>query len=239
MLVLDTETKTQHQAQVKKDAYAVAVNEWCAVELDSARYVSFHPDDPLRQWGQAKSPRELIALIQKLNPNLVIEVNWLKPSKCAIYWLHGSVKEYLFAFENSVMPEYSIMQVKETLVPLGGDFLDHRDINIKPLPRERQRAFDALLSDIERHPIVPTQDASCYNDPRLDTLDEIMEDDPTEGWKIERTVGREETRGWRTVLVCLVQRGLASPAKVERLAGVGQRASWQAHMGKGDVFSPW
>lgn len=48
----------------------------------------------------------------------------------------------------------------------------------------------------------------------------------------ERTLGKESIRGWRTILVRLVERGLASPAAVEKLVGPSPRASWAALMKK-------
>ena len=55
------------------------------------------------------------------------------------------------------------------------------------------------------------------------------------GQKLVKKAGAELLRGWRTVFVTLVIKGLVTPNAVERLVGGSDRASWNRKLGKKSV----
>jgi len=68
----------------------------------------------------------------------------------------------------------------------------------------------------------------------MDTISVRRPDGKVEGmWKTVQVPGHEVKRGWRTVLVRLIHKGLVSLSEVERVFGVGDRETWRVLTGKG------
>lgn len=152
--------------------------------------------DPERQRGRYMFPVDLEAAITKLlGPDKAhFLVNPRDPSKKALYILMPDGNHwYLCAYENGMMPEYSVMEYKTEWIP-----------------------------DPDVDELVPSE----------------LKNKGENAAMMERQVpARELSRGWRTVFVTLILKGLVSPEAVERLVGGSDRAAWNART-KGNVVSP-
>lgn len=83
-------------------------------------------------------------------------------------------------------------------------------------------------------------------DPRFGVIDRKdmpnLEKDPDAlrpGWRRVAVPWGEKTRGWRTVLVRLIQAGLISVAGAENEFGSDETPEWRQHTGKGDYTTPF
>ncbi len=59
------------------------------------------------------------------------------------------------------------------------------------------------------------------------------------GWRRVQIPWGESKRGWRTVLVRLIQAGLLSAEETEREFGADQTPEWHQYTGKGEFTSPF
>ena len=219
MLVLDSQrleqrrqekTVERHREQIRK-AYENLFS--LSVWIDSEE----NPTDILKRLGTPMTHLELEARLKKLTGELHFEDhpdNWRRKALPGT-WLSGSLplsyttpkrvayrvlpdgsRQYLFAYEAGIMPEYSIL----------------RRISLD--------RWDGKTTHIDR------KDLGRDLKPGTKRLD---------------LPWREEVRGWRTVLVRLIQCGILTVEQVERTFGSGKTASWAAKTGKRDrsLSPPW
>lgn len=74
---------------------------------------------------------------------------------------------------------------------------------------------------------------------RIDRKD-VAGEGPGPGMRRSVQVGREVFRGWRTVIIRLVDEGLLTPTQAEGLFGEAQREEWAFRMGKrAEKKVPW
>ena len=59
------------------------------------------------------------------------------------------------------------------------------------------------------------------------------------GWRKVTIPWGEQTRGWRTVLVRLIQAGLITPTQAETEFGSDETPEWRQYTGKGEFTSPF
>ncbi len=108
-------------------------------QLENAVYLNSNNTNPClveKQLGNSLTPEQFGAKLKKLNPSLKIETHPTNPSKICIYYNNGTTREYITVCENILIPEHSIMCVKEEEVPdtdimrkrtIGGVTVNHID----------------------------------------------------------------------------------------------------------------
>jgi hypothetical protein len=153
--------------------------------------VSQDVTDPERQRGTLLTVREVEDKIKKLiGPDRChFEVHPVNPSKKCFYFVKPNQERwFVCAFENGLMPEWSIMSYKDEWVV----------------------------------------------DPSVDHIDkaEVLRTDGHAGMKKIRRPWREDVRGWRSVLVAILLKGLITPDQLERSLRETDRATWHKKLGK-------
>ena len=140
-----------------------------------------------------------------------IDNPWI-PDKKAIVRVKGTEFETICPYERGLMPEHSVMQLVTKEIP-DSEVLGRR----KAMNRK----------DLGKYEYVPGQG--------------FVFDDTTvrPGFKRIKQVGRELKRGWRTVLLRLIQEGLISLYDVERLFGSKDHPSWAQNTGRREAVLPW
>lgn len=148
------------------------------LRLTSSVLFEDHPDNHLRKFASAffTSPSQSS-----------LPFSLLTPKRLAYRIRQDGRREFLFAFEKGIMPEYSILR------------------------RVTREVWDGKTTHIDR------RDLGRDTHPGR-----VRVDLP---W-------REEVRGWRTVLLRLVECGILTLEQVERAFGPGQSTFWAARLGK-------
>lgn len=166
------------------------------------------PTNTLARLGTPMTNVELEARIRKMAPNLLFENHpenkarkavisfasqagiphsWMTPKRCAYLVKPSGEKQFLFAFEAGIMPEYSILR------------------------RISRLSWNGKTTHIER------ADLKGSTPP---------------GMRVLNLPWREEVRGWRTVLLRLVECGILTLEQVESSFGPGKTRSWASKLGK-------
>lgn len=204
--VFDTESLSRQRTISAREKHEQQVRDWIREQQNNVVVINdfdLSPANAERQVGQAMFANKMEERLKRLNANLLFEVNPFNSGKKALYHIQSGQKIFICAYENGVMPEHSIMSVKEQ-EDIHTDFVGaKRHINRKDLPGYK-------ISD----------------------GDVTWEGGVTPGFHKRQVIWHEAIRGWRTVLIKLVQHKLASPAQVEALFGIDGRPEWASKMGK-------
>jgi len=209
MLIHTEETTRKTAPFAKREEYREKIQEWINRETRYAMYLEDETSgyaDPEKRLGKPLSTEKLEAKLKKVNPKLAFEFNQFNSTKKAVYLVDSRGKRFICAYENMVMPERSIMKVREIEVPENVEHIDRKDLG--PVELIPGRGF------------VPKNGVNPYI-------------------RKVRTPWGEHIRGWRTVLIKLVQEGVATPTQIERAFGPDNTKEWQAHLGKAQVVLPW
>lgn len=218
MLAITPETKKRQELLQKAEQYREELKRWIYDQLKDNQYIMEDGRCLARLVDQIGTPMSASALEEKLKkhfPNLVFVVNPNNPAMKMMYVRRNGALDPICAYHNGIMPEHSVMRMKEILVPreefIRGPGIGH--VNHKDLP-------------LEKTEFVP---GAGYVD----------QDGVPLGFRRELRPWGEEIRGWRTVLVKLVVSGIATPAQIERIFGSANRRAWAEHMGKREKSLPW
>lgn len=231
--VFDTAKRRQHRIIERGLAQRERQQKWCLAQLASASLFTdeLDPTDPARQTGRPMSSEQLTKLLRKWNRSLIIETHPTNFQQIVVYKQYLGQKLTATTFAAGALPEFSIMarnyEIVETELPMTpeGDEI----LSIKRIPEGVKRAMRAAVDEILNSPTnIYTEDSA------LALLERVLEESSYESLvhKKLKQVGRELVRGWRTVLVRLVQQGLLSPEPIERLVTGTDRLSWAVHVGR-------
>lgn len=184
--------------------------EWAKEQVQDSVYVEndlISPANEESQLGKVLNTLDFENKLKRLIPNLYFETNKHNDKMKALYILKNNTKEYLGAYHAGFMPEHSIVKVKEEMV------WDPEQTN-KPLNR----------ADLPKW--------NYTNGGRAIEFESAERP----GWRKRKIPAGELKRGWRTILIKLVLKGLISPEKVEINFGEpssywGKRA-WGYYSGK-------
>lgn len=115
----------------------------------------------------------------------------------------------------------------ETICPYDAGFMPEHEVRKADVTWIRDR-FQTHLErkDLPKHEVVPG-------------VGTVWESNDRPGWKKVVKLGHTLRRGWRTVLVRLVQSGLLTPTTAERAFGVDDRVQWANAMGKRSIITEW
>lgn len=173
--------------------------------------------DTDQQMGYPLTPRRLEKKLNSIISGLVYQINPNNKTKKAMYLSTPEGLEYLMAYENSLMPEHSIMRIVTHEYPDPAIFTGERT-----LERDEVPAYEKV-----EDPESPVG-YSYEFDPKAKRPGMIY---------VEKGFG-EATRGWRTVLLRLIQRGLASVELIEKTFKADDRAEWAKSTGKQTQVEP-
>ncbi len=155
---------------------------------------------------------ELEAKLLKLNAAFHFEHNEFNPTKKMIYLVDRRGKVPLFPYESGVMPERSIMNTKEEMVPVDDVFdnnnfkMNRKDLGKQTWDEEKKEFTSSTPNPYLRKVLIP--------------------------WS-------EKTRGWRTILIKLVIAGVITPRQAEESFGAADNREWQNSLGKASHNLPW
>ncbi len=218
MLIVDSVTAPRiARARAQEEAEA-KLRGWVADQLSNAVYVQDNDVSPAnfeRQLGKVMPSPEMEKRLEKLSTSLVFEHNPFNRSKKAVYVVRrGEGKVYICAYENGIMPEHSVMRVKEEITR------DYDAVGVGPTGRKLDR-----------------KDLPKYTE--VDGKITFEEEELLPGFKKTLIPYGEYKRGWRTVLVKLVEAKVLTPTQVESIFGADNRPEWASHMGKQAHALPW
>jgi len=172
--------------------------------------VNFGKED--QQLGRPLSPHQLESKLSKICHNLHFITHPNNPTKKVVYHLKpDGKKEFICAYENRYMPEHSVMRVIVHEYP-DPDFI----ATGKAIERSELPAYEKVED-------VTSPFGYGYEfDPKARRPGMLY---------IEKGHG-EETRGWRTVLLRLIQHNLITVDAAEREFSTDNRAEWAKSTGK-------
>ncbi|CAB4142873.1 hypothetical protein UFOVP434_46 [uncultured Caudovirales phage] len=160
------------------------------------------PTDIMQRMGKCLSPAELIKKLYKLSYYIAVERNPKNPKMYVLYSTRGGKKTYIGAFEDSLVPERTLMDTK-TVEDVDPSTLD---------PAWTPGKYDAPLKDV--HGII-----------------QIDESQPRPGL-IKYTIPWHITKmGYRTLLLRLMQQGIVSKTKIELEFGNDNTPEWASKTG--------
>lgn len=205
-LILDSGRLSVHRkraiSEASRDRIAAIVKQQTKDEV----YISDWANSPAnvqRQMGHPMASLDLERRLHKLNPALLFLPNPKNLSKMSIYVRYPGEIVRLGAYENGVMPEYSIHAVKsEETWDTSVDHLNRRD-----LPKHE---WNPHLGEFE---FDPTQ--------------------PLLGFRRTDVPWSEVVRGWRTVLLIVMMEGIVPLYAIEQEFGISDRPQWRVHTGRG------
>ena len=176
--------------------------------------------DEKQQAGTPLSPKELEIKLLRLCPALHFKFHPNNKTKKALYHKKpDNTLEFICAYENRVMPEHSVMRVVEHEYPDPEVFTKGRTIQRDELP-----AFEVVVDS--KSPI----GYSYEFDPTARRPGMIY---------VNKGFG-EQTRGWRTVLLRLIQHNLITVNAAEKEFRSDNRAEWAKWSGKlNDAQATW
>lgn len=159
-----------------------------------------NPTDSLKQLGRYYTSADFEKRILSLLPsNCAVIDNPYRPGFRAIIRPTHDGFETLCPYEGGILPEHSVMQCKTVEVP-DPDFISRKKtLDRKDLPKYEWSNEHGFIFD----------DTVCRP-----------------GFKREKQLGRELQRGWRTVLIRLIKKGLLTVDQAERTFGTSNTATW-------------
>ena len=235
MLALDTAKRRWHSQVERRLAHLERTRNWCLAQLASASLFTddLDPTNPEKQQGRPMSSEALIKLLRKWNRSLLIETHPTNFNQVVVYKMVGGEKRTAVTFAAGVLPEFSIMARQEQLVEkeLPTTSEGEEILSIKKIPEKVKQGMRAAINEILNNPTNVYDEESA-----MALLEQTLADTTYESLVHDKLkqVGRELVRGWRTVLVRLVQQQLVSADTVERLVKSTDRLSWAVKMGRRD-----
>jgi hypothetical protein len=168
------------------------------------------------QLGRPLTTEQFEAKLLKVNPNFRFFTGRVNTTMRYIGVEVSDGIEYATCFQRGVLPEHSIMDTEE----------------------EEVRDFSIGNPSLAGSPAIQRSDVMLALEKAAKTGEEV---DRTAGmgWKKVKRLNTEVTRGWRTVLVQLLNQGWIRLADVEREFGNGDRQAWQEHTGKAELTLPY
>lgn len=205
---------------------------WCTDQLRRGIVVEdASPTNIARQMGKPMSPEKLEGIIAKLNPSIKWRVNPFVPSKKALYIVENGVEEFICAYENAVMPEYSLFGV-----------MTEKGYNPDLFGEHRSQFTRDMMAESKATPVSFSKLEDMARDKGMEAVENYIADREKDTAEIGVTetkkLGREILRGWRTVLAILATAFLVSPTLVEQYVDASERESWNAHV-KRNTSSPF
>lgn len=200
-----------------QDIVAYAKNEMAhAVYVDDKQ---IDPTDSLKQLGRYYVSSDFERRLASLLPsNCAFIDNPYRAGFRALIRLHPispvfpSGYETISAFERGIIPEHSVLQLKNVDVP-DPDVLARRvTVRRADLPKHKYKPGEGFIFD--------------------DTV-------VRPGFKRTKQLGHEIKRGWRTVLLYGLKAGLFNLTEIERVFGSKDHPSWSQHTGKREMLLPW
>lgn len=188
----------------KNDVLKYISNEMShVVYLDDAK---LNPTIEDKQLGHVLSSTEMEARLRKILPSSCVFIDnpWRFGFR-AVVRLTREGQETLVPYEKGPMPEHSVMSCNWKEVP-DPDYIS----------RKRALGRDSLT----KHEWVPGEGFV------------FDENEPRPGFLKVRQIGRELKRGWRTVLIKLIQSNVLTLGDAERYFGSDDFPTWQYHTGK-------
>ena len=173
--------------------------------------------NPEVQKGTALTHEQFEKRLGKLNKNLQFEDHPSNPTKRCAYLRRPDGLEYLTVYERGVLPENSVFQevIKEDLDPM-----------IFSNPK-----FVIERADLPKHEVIrPTVDESG----NIISVGDVLFDerDPAPGKIRRKTAWSEVIRGWRTVLIRMLEWGVITKEATEREFGSSNTRNWAEKLGK-------
>lgn len=173
------------------------------------------PTNSIKQLGKPFTSQEFEKRLSTILPsNCTFIDNPYNPTKRAVIrTLPEGKTETLVPYERGWTPEHSVMQLVEKEIA-DVDVLSRRKaISRADLPKsEYVRGEGFVFDDTVTRP----------------------------GFRKIKQVGREITRGWRTVLLKLVIQNIITLTDVERVFGTDYSPNWASHMhGRNEFTLPW
>lgn len=215
MIVVDEVTQERYKARRQQEEQRERQRQWALEELQDCRVVldpNTSPANVERQMGQKMPLAEFEKKLQQLDPAFHFEVVPGNTSKKYLWHSRPGGRLKVCLYENSPMlTEYSLFSTKDE--EMIDPTVNH--ISRKDLPK-------ATWAGLEYDPETGDVRGEGYR----------FESDIRPGMVKVSRPWNEIVRGWRTVLAQIVQTGLASPERVERLFGASPRRTWAAKMGK-------
>lgn len=178
-----------------------------------------NPTDEKKQMGRAMSSDQFERMLATVLPSQLtfIDNSWRPGFRAIVRILrrgdmnHGAF-ETVVPYEKGIMPEHSALQLVEDELPDPDVIQRKKSLNRKDLGKYEYKPGEGY----------------------------VFEDGARTGYVKNKKLGHEVKRGWRTVLVRLVQAGYLSVSEAERLFGRDNSPSWQQHMGKtSQNLLPW
>lgn len=246
MVVKDTVRQQRDEQAAIIDAYADRVNSWTKETL--SRGVVAPSDqllNPEHQRGHIMMPAQLERILAAMGPNLLTDVHPRCPQRKCIWFVKpdGS-REFISAYENGPMPEYSIFTARYEWVP-DTDYLGSTSDNPRVIERADMRGGSTPVSLQAAHDLLQTKG----HDGALAELKKRqaneVDPDVRPGMKKVLKLGAEGIRGWRTHLVYVVQHGVATLGDVERALAAEKlpanvdNASWARQTGAQAAAVAW
>jgi hypothetical protein len=172
------------------------------------------PTDSLKQMGHPYTSTEFETRLATILPSncAFISNPWITDKKAVVRLKNFNEQETLCPYERGVIPEHSVMQLVTKEVP-DNDIMSRR----KSLNR----------ADLPKYEYVPGQ-GFVFDDSVV-----------RPGFKRIKQIGREIKRGWRTVLIRLIQQDIITLYDAERVFGSKDHLSWAQHTGKREHVLPW
>ena len=196
MIVNDTEAILRKQLIAHREASIEGRAKSLAAEVKDHVHTERMTNEQARL-GRPLMPIDLEQRLSRLNSDLVYEVIEANPTHKRLSVMRNGEKVFVAVYENSLMPERSIMRSRVVEVP---------DPKVTHIDR----------ADMPKH-----------------------EGDLRPGWRRIEIPGGEKVRGWRAVLVRLIQQGIISLTQAEDAFGADNTPEWAQHTGKGAYTTPF
>ena len=220
-LITNDSQKAKLRAGLAAEMEAQRILDYIKDEQSHVVYIEdkiLNPTDEKKQLGKPLNSDLLEQMLAPVLPSSVrfIDNSWRPGFRAAVRVLrqgdanHGAF-ETIVPYERGLMPEHSILELVEEEVP-DPDVISRR----KSLNRK----------DLGKHEYVRGKGF-------------VFEEGGQIGYIKNKKLGHEVKRGWRTVLVRLVQAGFLSVADAERVFGSSNSAGWAQHVKGHQAVTPW
>lgn len=216
MLIKTEELLAQHQIEESRERQREKDLEYIMHNMRDSYYLDDASTDPTildRQRGNAKTPEQVEALITALLPDAWFCVNPHNTGMKAAYMKPPPVDAK------------------------GCPLSTSRFLGAYPNHEVPEWSLFAKVYEDVPDPSYWGSNSKFINGADVDEA--VKNGTLRPGWKRMRRPDEHLIKGWRSLMVVLVGRGLATPEAIERLVGAGDRLSWASHMGKTSKVSNW
>lgn len=170
------------------------------------------PSNNIKQLGQPMTSADLEIRLRKIVPsNVVFIAHPFNRTKRAAVRIRAGQTETLVPYESGYMPEHSVLQLVEKEVP---------DIDVLSRKRSITRA-----------------DLPAYEYKNGEFV--FDESKPRPGFTKVKSLGREVTRGWRTILIRLILQNIITLADAEKWFGADNSPGWAQNLKHNQGYVPW